>query len=210
MIMCTAVSCDCVPDDSWVFLEKLTFQLDKKFVAFCGTRNFITVFTKACLWTITWTKLIDHVISLRHILILSCYLRLGPTSSHFPPCLSTKTRPAVLFTSMHAKCRTLSPQCPAVTLCTIFRTLNSCTFCPHSVFMCLCGSENKQLLFPYTALTDWFLNRDLTLCSPVVIICTTSLTSTILRSAHTVYLCVLCGSEKKQRLFPSTALTDWF
>ena len=31
----------------------------------------------------------------------------------------------------------------------------------------------------------------------------------ILRSAHTVYLCVLCGSENKQR-FPYTALTDWF
>ena len=32
----------------------------------------------------------------------------------------------------------------------------------------------------------------------------------ILRSAHTVYLCVLCGSENKQRSFPHTALTDWF
>ena len=32
----------------------------------------------------------------------------------------------------------------------------------------------------------------------------------ILRSANTVYLCVLCGSENKQRLFPYTALTDWF
>jgi len=31
-----------------------------------------------------------------------------------------------------------------------------------------------------------------------------------LRSAHTVYLCVLCGSENKQLLFPYTALTDWF
>ena len=27
---------------------------------------------------------------------------------------------------------------------------------------------------------------------------------------HTVYLCVLYGSENKQRLFPYTALTDWF
>ena len=32
----------------------------------------------------------------------------------------------------------------------------------------------------------------------------------ILRSAHTVYLCVLCGSENKQLLFPYTALTNWF
>ena len=44
----------------------------------------------------------------------------------------------------------------------------------------------------------------------VVTIRTTSLTFTILRSAHTVYLCVLCGSQNKQRLFPYTALTDWF
>ena len=34
--------------------------------------------------------------------------------------------------------------------------------------------------------------------------------SEILRSAHTVYLYVLCGSENKQRLFPYTTLTDWF
>ena len=31
-----------------------------------------------------------------------------------------------------------------------------------------------------------------------------------LRSAHTVYLCVLCGSENKQPLFPYTTLTDRF
>jgi hypothetical protein len=29
------------------------------------------------------------------------------------------------------------------------------------------------------------------------------------RSAHTVYLCILCGSQNKQRLFRYTALTDW-
>ena len=34
--------------------------------------------------------------------------------------------------------------------------------------------------------------------------------STILRSVHTVYLCVLCGSQNKQPLFPYTTLTDWF
>jgi hypothetical protein len=30
----------------------------------------------------------------------------------------------------------------------------------------------------------------------------------ILRSTHTVYLCVLCGSQNKQRLCPCTTLTD--
>jgi len=194
----------------WVFLEKLTFQLDKKFVAFCGTRNFITVLTKACLWILTWTKLIDNVISLRHILILSCFLRLGPSGSHFPPCFSTKNRPAVLITSVHAECRTLSAQCPAVTLYTIFWTPNSSTFCPHSIFLCLCGSENKQRLFPYTALTEWFLNRDLTLCRPVVTICTTSLTfnnSTF--CPHSVFICFV-WIWKRTAIIPYTALTDWF
>jgi len=34
--------------------------------------------------------------------------------------------------------------------------------------------------------------------------------SAILRSAHTLYLCVLCGSQNKQPLFPYTTLTDRF
>jgi len=38
----------------------------------------------------------------------------------------------------------------------------------------------------------------------VVTICTTSLTFSSLRSAHTLYLCVLCGSQNKQPLFPYT------
>ena len=53
----------------------------------------------------------------------------------------------------------------------------------------------------------------LTLLSPVVTSCTSRLHKThthrlhliIPRSAHTVYLCVLCGSQNKQRLFPYTA-----
>jgi hypothetical protein len=47
-------------------------------------------------------------------------------------------------------------------------TFTNSTFCPHSVYcavrteyLCvLCGSENKQRLFPYRALTDWFYNWD--------------------------------------------------
>jgi len=31
------------------------------------------------------------------------------------------------------------------------------SLCPHSVLGVLYGSENKQRLFLYTALTDWFL-----------------------------------------------------
>jgi hypothetical protein len=28
------------------------------------------------------------------------------------------------------------------------------------VYLFLCGSHNKQQLFHYTALTDWFINRE--------------------------------------------------
>jgi hypothetical protein len=36
------------------------------------------------------------------------------------------------------------------------------------------------------------------------------LTQKFLRSAHTLYLRILYGSENKRRLFPYTALTDCF
>ena len=42
------------------------------------------------------------------------------------------------------------------------------------------------------------------------VVCLLRGTFYILRSAHTVYLCVLCWSENKQRLFHCTALTGWF
>jgi len=54
----------------------------------------------------------------------------------------------------------------------------------------LCGYENKQRLFPYTVLTGWFYNRDLTVYSPVVTICTTGLTfnnSTF--CPHSAFMC---------------------
>jgi DNA-directed RNA polymerase subunit RPC12/RpoP len=110
----------------------------------------------------------------------------------------------------------------------------------HTVYLCvLCGSENKQRLLHCTALTDWFYNRDRvcllrgTFCPHSVFTCfvwiweqtaiislysikwlvfvtETESVYCAVRSAHTVYSCVLCGSENKQRLFHCTALTDWF
>ena len=74
-------------------------------------------------------------------------------------------------------------------------------FAPREYLCVLCGSENKQQLFPYTALTDWFLQPRRSVYCAV----RTGSLYIILRSAHTVYLCVLCGSENKQRLFPYTA-----
>jgi hypothetical protein len=41
--------------------------------------------------------------------------------------------------------------------CTASFYLTNSTFCPHSLFMRFYGSQNKQRLFSYTTLTDWFL-----------------------------------------------------
>jgi hypothetical protein len=69
---------------SWslTLLEKLPIvQPLKKFSAFYGTRRFITVFTRALHWSLSWARAIQstpsHPISLWSILILSTYLRLG-------------------------------------------------------------------------------------------------------------------------------------
>jgi len=78
------------------------------------------------------------------------------------------------------------------------------TFCPHSVFMCFCRYENKQRLFPYTALTDWFYNQEG--------VCLLRGTDWIFiyNSTFCPHSVFMCGSENKQRLFPYKTLTDWF
>jgi hypothetical protein len=63
---------------SWGLLENLPIvQLLKNFPAFCGTRRFITVFTRALHWSLSWARSIQsipsHPISLRSILILSTH-----------------------------------------------------------------------------------------------------------------------------------------
>jgi hypothetical protein len=60
----------------WALLEKLPIvQPIKNFPAFYETRSFITMFTRALHWSLSWTRLIQsipsHPISLRSILILS-------------------------------------------------------------------------------------------------------------------------------------------
>jgi hypothetical protein len=60
-----------------------------------GTRRFITVFTQARHWILSWTSWIQFApsipISLRSILMLSSYLRLRRPSGIFPSGLPTKT-----------------------------------------------------------------------------------------------------------------------
>jgi hypothetical protein len=77
---------------------------------------------------------------------------------------------------------------------------------PHSVFMCFVWiSEQTAIIFLHSI--KWLVFITETEC--VYCAVRTGSLYIILRSAHTVYLCVLCGSQNKQRLFPYTALTDW-
>ena len=79
--------------------------------------------------------------------------------------------------------------------------------CPHSVFMCFVWiSEQTAIISLYNI--NWLVFITQTKC--VYCAVRTGSFNITLRSAHAVYLCVLCGSKNKQRLFPYTALTDWF
>jgi hypothetical protein len=64
--------------------------------------------------------------------------------------------------------------------------------------------------FPMQNELTGFYNRDLPFKAQWLLYVPPDSHSAIPRSAHTLYLCVLCGSQNKQRLFPYTALTDWF
>jgi hypothetical protein len=64
---------------SWALLEEpLIGQPLKNFPEFYGTRRFITVFTRALHWSLSWA------LSNQSILILSTHLRLGLPNGLFP------------------------------------------------------------------------------------------------------------------------------
>ena len=95
---------------------------------------------------------------------------------------------------------------------TIKLTLKNSTFCPHSVFMCFVWfSEQTAIISLYNINWLFFITETEGVYCAVG---TGSLYvirfNLSLLSARRVHLCVLCGSENKQRLFPYTALTDWF
>ena len=91
-----------------VYLEKLTsFQLVKKFPAFCGTRSFITAFTSARHLSLSWVTSIQSMPSYptawSFILILCYYLGLSSKwslSLSFP----TKTMYTHQLSPIRAKC----------------------------------------------------------------------------------------------------------
>jgi hypothetical protein len=94
---------------SWTLLEKLPIEQPlKNFPEFCRTPRFITVFTRALDWSLSWARSIQsipsHPVYLRSILILSTHLRLRLPSGLFPPRFLTNILYAFLFSPIRATC----------------------------------------------------------------------------------------------------------
>jgi hypothetical protein len=94
---------------SWTLLEKpLIVQLLKNFPAFYDTWRFITVFTRALHWSLSWAismkSIPPHLTYVRCILILFTYLRLSLPSDLFPSRLPTNILYAFLFSHIRATC----------------------------------------------------------------------------------------------------------
>ena len=89
-----------------------------------------------------------------------------------------------------------------VTVCTAQWSL----YAPHSgqcmyrTMVTICTAQRSLYIPP----SGYYITAQWSLYVPPVY------HSTTLRSAHTLYLSVLCGSQNKQPLFPYTVLTDWF
>ena len=93
-----------------VLLEKLTgLQLVKKFLAFHGTRKFITALTSVRHLSLSWASPIQSIYpqptSWRSTLILSTHLRLGLSRGLLLSCFPSKT----LYTSLSSPIRATCP-----------------------------------------------------------------------------------------------------
>jgi len=94
-------------------LEKLIIvQLVKIYAAFYGTKRFVTVFTSAHQWSLSWCRCIhstpSNPISVRAILILSSHLHLGLLHSLFLPGLLSRILYIFLISPIHATCLPIS------------------------------------------------------------------------------------------------------
>jgi hypothetical protein len=83
-------------------------HLLKNFPIFYGIRRFITVFTRALHWSLSWAKsihsILPHNISLIYILIFFAHLRLSLPSGLFPSGFYTNILYAFLFSPISATC----------------------------------------------------------------------------------------------------------
>jgi hypothetical protein len=85
---------------SWsraLFEKRPIMQLLKNFPVFYATRRFMTVLSRALHWSLSRATSIQ--ISLRSILILSTYLRLGLPCGLLPPGFPTNILHAILFSN---------------------------------------------------------------------------------------------------------------
>ena len=141
-------------------------------------------------------------------------------------CCTMQLRSFILG-ELHALCNLQrTEQNPRLNLFYVFGNEETeCIFNPHWIIAVLCSTECLRVslskfifhcssyLILVTSTQKLKYHPGKLIFNPTQpggTICTTSSTFTILRSAHTVYLCVLCGSENRQRLFHCTALTGWF
>jgi hypothetical protein len=103
------IRCSLAHSWSWALPEKPpVVQLLKNFPAFYGARRFITVFTRAIYWFLSWGRSIPSIpsnpISLRSILILSTHLCHGLPSRPIPSGFLANILYAFLFAHIRATC----------------------------------------------------------------------------------------------------------
>jgi hypothetical protein len=79
----------------------------------------------------------------------------------------------------------------------------------HTVCCCVIRIwEQTGIVYLYSI--NWLFFITETVCVYCVVRTWSLYEYIILRSTHTLHLCVLYGSQNKQRLFPYTILTAWF
>ena len=147
----------------------------------------------------------------------SCWVRLGACGEFFWICFSdratvrirgdrTNTYQAYVDGALPLKSRWSLCLPPGL-------TFTNSAFCPHSAFMCFVWIWEQTAIISLYSI-NWLVFITETECVYCAVrtgsLYTASLAFSNSTFCHTVYLCVLCGSENRQRLFPYTALTDWF